>query len=87
MSTTICGEQKIITRVFVRRVFVATSGDFKSRHKVCGEKTSFCDENFRHKSPLPLWCQRSTPGYSEGVGAGGSPAKEALNRKYSQETL
>jgi len=33
MSTTSCGEQKIITRVFVRRVFVATSGDLKSHHK------------------------------------------------------
>jgi len=29
----ICGEQKIITRVSVRRVFVVTSGDLKIRHK------------------------------------------------------
>jgi hypothetical protein len=50
-------ERKIITRVFVRRVPMATSGDLKGRHKdwFVAKKISFCDETFCHKNPLPMW--------------------------------
>jgi len=51
----ICGEQKFITRVSVRRVFVATSGDLKIRNKgwFVAKKQAFVMKIFATKTLCP----------------------------------
>ena len=55
MSMVICGEQKFITRVSVRRVFVATSGDLKIHHKgwFVAKKLAFVMKIFATKTLCP----------------------------------